>query len=168
MNVGGLLLALMLSVPAAGAAPSEGSPRELDAFRAGFGLIGLWGLEVRAGLHGHRGPLDFVGLRGGFVAGPSPVFALERTLAATWLGAVVDLFPQEAWQLELTLGGGALDHDDHGHGLFAWDSPGAVAGVAARYETDGPFQINLGLLGMADAGFEERVLTLAIGPGWVW
>ena len=164
----GPFLALLLASPRAEAAPTGAPPRERGTFHAGFDLVGLWGFDVRAGLHGHHGPLDFAGLRGGWVAGPSPFFAPERTLAATWLGAVVDLFPREAWQLELTLGAAALDHDDHGHARWAWDAPGVVAGVAGRYKTDGPFQINLGLLGIADPGFEERVVTVDIGPGWVW
>jgi len=157
-------LALCALLAAAAAAP----PAPDDDWQVGAELVGLWGAGLRGGFHGHRGPLDFVGLRTGLMAGPSPIFARERTLAATWVALAVDLFPATPWQAEITLGEALLEHDDHGEALVDWNGAGAVLGIAGRYRTDGPFAINLGLLLIADDGFRDKLLVIDIAPGWVW
>jgi hypothetical protein len=161
-----LLVSLGLLAPTAWAQPE---PRPRHRWDVGFDLIGLWGADIRLGWERDRGAIDMLGLRAGWVAGPSPVFGSERTLAAAFVAPVVDLFAEEEWQLELTAGPAALHRDPRGEAALAFDGTrGWVTGLAARYKTPGWFQINLGLMMIADARFRERVVVVDIGPAWVW
>jgi hypothetical protein len=164
-----ILAALVLLGALAAPAHAERVVRPRHRWDVGVDLIGLWGADLRLGWERDRGALDMLGLRAGWVAGPSPIFGSERTHAAAFVAPVVDLFAEQEWQLELTAGPAALDRDSRGDARIAFDDTrGWVTGFAARYKTPGWFQINLGLMMIADARFRERVVVVDIGPAWVW
>ena len=157
-----------LATPLEGAPASEPPAREAE-LDLGIDIIGLWGGALRVGYHGHHGWLDMVGLRMGYAAGPSPLFGGERVVGAVFAAPTVDLFPDQNWQLELTFGPAALDHDDGGDATVAFDEGwGFVAGLAGRYKTERAFQINLGPMLLADYRVRQRVVVVDIGPSWVW
>jgi hypothetical protein len=135
----------------------------------GVDLIGLWGVALRAGWEHNDGAVDMLGIRTGYVAGPSPLFGSERSLSAAFAAPTVDLFAEQEWQLELTFGPAAVNRDDRGQATLAFDDRwGFVSGMAARYKTPGWFQINLGMLMISDHRFYDRVVVVDIGPSWVW
>ncbi len=151
--------------------PALGEPEERPRHRwdLGVDLIGLWGVALRAGWEHDDGAIDMLGLRTGYVAGPSPLFGSERSLAAAFAAPTVDLFAEQEWQLELCFGPAAVDRDERGRATIAFDDRwGFVSGMAARYKTPAWFQINLGVLMISDHRFYERVVVVDIGPSWVW
>ncbi len=140
-----------------------------ESVELGFELIGVQGAALRFGLELPGDALHSVGLRAGFAAGPSPVFADERVLGALFLAPVVDFFPGYQWQLELTVGPCALDKDPAGHAAVDLrDGWGYALGIAGRHRSGGPLQINLGPLFLVDHRFREIVLVIDIAPSWVW
>lgn len=160
------LLALAGSALAAPPAAEEPQPRRLHA---GIELIGLWGVALRASYERDKGWLDAVGVRAGFAAGPSPLFADERTLGALFVAPTIDLFSREDWQLEITLGPAAVDVDNSGHALVdLQDGIGVVAGVAGRHKTERPLQINLGPMIVLDHQLRRHILVIDISPSWVF
>lgn len=172
-SVSSFLAALVL-VPwwASAAALEEPPAAEPDRVEAdlnlGVDLIGLWGGALRVGYHGHHGWLDMVGLRLGYAAGPAPLFGDERIMAALFVAPTIDLFPDQEWQLELTLGPAALDRDERGDATVGVEEWGWIASVAGRYKTEGAFQINLGPMVITDFRARRRVVIVDIGPSWVW
>ena len=140
-----------------------------ESVELGFELIGVWGAALRFGLELPGDAVHSVGLRAGFAAGPSPLFADERVLGALFLAPVIDFFPSYEWQLELTVGPCALDKDPTGHaGVDLHDEWGYALGVAGRHRSRGPLRINLGPLILVDHRFRELVLVIDIAPSWVW
>ncbi len=164
-----LLAVVSLLLMAPGTAQAELVVRPRHRWDLGVELIGLWGVAVRAGWEKDDGAIDMLGLRMGYVAGPSPQFGNERTIAAAFAAPVVDLFAEEEWQLEITFGPSLVDRDTRGDARWPLDDGrGWVAGMAGRYKTPGWFQINIGVLMLTDADFYDRVVVVDIGPGWVW
>lgn len=160
-----ILLACALAAPVAWAEP-EVRPRH--RWDLGLDLVGIWGGAVRAGWERDQGALDMVGLRMGWAVGPAPVFGGEHAMAGAFVAPVFDLFAEQEWQLELTAGPARVDVDHRGHAALALDEWGFVTGLAGRYKTPGWFQINLGVLMLADRRFYERMVMVDIGPSAVW
>jgi hypothetical protein len=150
-------------------ASAEQVVRPRHRWDLGFDLIGLWGVALRAGWEHDDGLVDMLGLRAGYAAGPSPLFGSERSIGAAFVAPTIDLFAEEEWQLELTVGPAAVDQDTRGRATLALDDTwGFVTGMAGRYKTPGWFQINLGVMMLADYRFRGRVVVVDIGPSVVW
>jgi hypothetical protein len=154
------------SAPAAAQVVQVERPRH--RWDLGVELIGLWGAAARVGWERDQGWLDMAGLRAGWATGPSPVFGSERSIAVAFVAPVVDLFADEEWQLELTFGPARVDVDHRSRASTDLDDWGWVVGGAGRYKTPGWFQINIGVLMLADDRFYERVVVVDIGPAVVW
>ncbi len=162
------VLALLVAGTLPAPARSELVERPRHRWDLGADLIFVWGGALRLGYEHDEGLVDMVGLRAGWVVGPSPVFGDERALAAAFVAPVVDLFADQEWQLELTAGPARIEVDHRGEALLGLDRWGFVSGMAGRYKTPGWFQINIGLLMISDHRFYERVVVVDIGPSAVW
>jgi hypothetical protein len=148
------------------AVPAASGQVDLEA---GIEILAVWGLAARATDRTHRGPIDALGLRTGFVTGPSPVFGDDRALGGLFAAGAIDLFHRTPWQLEITLGPAWVDHSLGGRALLdGFDDLGALLGVAGRIRTGGPFQMNVGLLLLADRSFEHPLVLADLSPGWQW
>ncbi|MBN1334570.1 MAG: hypothetical protein JXB39_01265 [Deltaproteobacteria bacterium] len=162
------LLALSAS-PDPAAAPETPLAAASAGIEAGFEILGVWGLAARVTDRTHRGRVDAVGLRAGFLTGPSPVFGNERTLGALFAAGALDLFHTTPWQLEITAGPALLDHSPEGRaGLDGFDDAGLVLGVAGRIREGGAFQMNVGPILLADLDFEHLLVLVDLSPGWQW
>ncbi len=164
----------MISVLASGirallvwAGPATATPT-LD-LEAGVEILAVWGFAARITDRTHRGRVDALGLRTGFVAGPSPFFGDDRSLGGLFAAGTLDLFPATPWQLEITAGPAWVDHSLSGRALLdGFDGLGLLVGVAGRIRTDGHLQMNVGPVLLADRTFEHLVVLADLSPGWQW